>query len=110
MSHLFHITSLPLHINQYSYQVSQNDSYLIIETLSQLVLPPNPEDGKAILIVNVSEQVLSLETNDGVNKIYNNLYAPNGSFEVEIDANRMIYLIFVINISTNQGKWLTHLG
>ena len=110
MSHLFHITSLPLHINQYYYQITQNDSYLIVETLSNLTLPTNPTDGKARLLVNVSDQALTLESNDGVNKIYNNLYAPDGKFTIELDANRMIYLIYVINRLNNQGKWLTHLG
>ena len=62
MSHLFHITSLPLHINQYYYQITQNDSYLIVETLSNLTLPTNPTDGKAILLVNVSDQALTLES------------------------------------------------
>ena len=56
------------------------------------------------------EQALTLESNDGVNKIYNNLYAPDGKFTIELDANRMIYLIYVINRLNNQGKWLTHLG
>jgi hypothetical protein len=110
MSHLFHITSLPLHINQYSYQITQNDSYLIVETLSQLVLPPNPTDATAILLVNVSDYVLTVESNDGVNKIYNDLYAPTGSFSIEMDANRMLYLIYVINQTNSQGKWLTHFG
>ena len=61
MSNFFHVTSLPLRINQYSYQIKENDSYLIIETMSQLVLPPNPADSKAILVTNVSDHTINLE-------------------------------------------------
>jgi hypothetical protein len=110
MSHLFHVTSLPLRINQFSYQIKENDSYLIIETLSQLVLPSNPTDSKAILLVNVSNHTIDLESQDGVNKIYNHLYAPEGSFDLKIEANRILYLIYIKNQSLNQGRWVTHLG
>ena len=64
MSNFFHVTSLPLRINQYSYQIQDNDSYLIVETMSQLVLPANPSDSKAILLANVSNQTIDLETHN----------------------------------------------
>jgi hypothetical protein len=110
MSNFFHVTSLPLRINQYSYQIQENDSYLIIETLSQLVLPANPLDSKAILIVNVSNHTIDLESQDGTNKIYNHLYSPNGEFDLKIEANRIIYLIYIKNQSLNEGRWVTHFG
>lgn len=69
MSNFFHVTSLPLRINQYSYQIHDNDTYLIVETMSQLVLPANPSDSKAILLVNVSNQTIDLESHNSANKI-----------------------------------------
>ena len=110
MSNFFHVTSLPLRINQYSYQINENDSYLIIETMSQIVLPPNPTDSKAILVVNVSNHTINIESQDGINKIYNHLYSPEGTFDLKLETNRIIYLIYIINHSTNQGQWVTHLG
>jgi hypothetical protein len=110
MSNFFHVTSLPLRINQYSYQIHDNDSYLIVETMSQLVLPSNPVDSKAILLVNVSNQTIDLESHNSVNKIYNNLYAPDGSLELNIEPNRIIYIIYIINQSLNEGRWVTHFG
>jgi hypothetical protein len=110
MSHFFHVTSLPLRINQYSYQIKENDSYLIVETLSELVLPSNPTDSKAILLVNVSNYTIQLDSQDGINKIYNHLYSPDGTFNLKIEANRIIYLIYIVNYSTNEGRWVTHIG
>jgi len=110
MSRRFNITGLPLRINQFFYQIKQNDSFLIVESLSNLTLPANPEDGKVILIVNVSEELLVLNSNDNTNQIYNNLYAPNGSFEIEIDANRTVYLMYIVNITSNEGRWLAQVG
>jgi len=110
MSNFFHVTSLPLRINQYYYQIKQNDSYLIIESMSQIVLPPNPTDSKAILLVNVSNHTINLESQDGITKIYNHLYSPEGTFGLQIEANRIIYLIYIMNYSTNEGRWVTHLG
>ena len=110
MSNFFHVTSLPLRINQYSYQINENDSYLIIETMSQIVLPPNPTDSKAILVVNVSNHTINIESQDGINKIYNHLYSPEGTFDLKLEKNRILYLIYIINHSINQGQWVTHLG
>ena len=110
MSNFFHVTSLPLRINQYSYQIQNNDTYLIIETMSQLVLPSNPNDSKAILLVNVSNQTIDFESHNASNKIYNNLYAPDGSLALKIEPNRIIYIIYIINQSLNQGRWVTHIG
>lgn len=110
MSNFFHVTSLPLRINQYSYQIKQNDSYLIIESMSQIILPSNPTDSKAILVVNVSNHTINIESQDGITKIYNHLYSPEGTFDLNIEANRIIYIIYIMNYSTNQGRWVTHLG
>ena len=110
MSNFFHVTSLPLRINQYSYQIKQNDSYLIIESMSQIILPSNSTDSKAILVVNVSNHTINIESQDGITKIYNHLYSPEGTFDLNIEANRIIYIIYIMNYSTNQGRWVTHLG
>ena len=110
MSNFFHVTSLPLRINQYSYQIHDNDSYLIVETMTQLSLPSNPTDSKAILLVNVSNQTIDLESHNTSNKIYNNLYAPDGSLTLKIEANRIIYIIYIVNQSLNEGRWVTHFG
>ena len=110
MSNFFRVTGLPLRINQSSYQITENDSYIIVETQSTLVLPPNPKDSKAVLIVNVSNNIIELLTNGLTNKIYNNLYSPEGSYEIKMEANRIIYLIFIMNYSTNQGHWVSHFG
>ena len=110
MSNLFNISSIPLHVNQFFYQMSSTDSYLVVETLSTIALPANPPESKAVMIMNVSNQAINIDSTDGTNKIYNNLYAPAGSFSLTVDANRIIYLIYTKNVSANQGRWLTHLG
>jgi hypothetical protein len=110
MSNFFHVTSLPLRINQYVYQIKENDSYLIVESLSELILPANPVDSKAILLVNVSNFTINLESQDGTNKIYNHLYSPNGTFNLEIETNRIMYLIYIKNISENEGRWVSMFG
>ena len=56
--------------------------------MSQLVLPPNPADSKAILVTNVSDHKINLESQDGINKIYNHLYSPEGTFDLKMEANR----------------------
>lgn len=110
MSNLFNVSSIPLHVNQYFYQMSSLDSYLVVETLSTIGLPANPAESRAVMILNVSDQQINIDATDGINKIYNNLYAPAGSFSLTVDANRIIYLIYAKNLLTNQGRWLTHLG
>jgi hypothetical protein len=110
MSNLFNVSSIPLHVNQYFYQMSSLDSYLVVETLSTIGLPANPAESRAVMILNVSDQQINIDSTDGTNKIYNNLYAPVGSFSLTVDANRIIYLIYAKNLLTNQGRWLTHLG
>jgi hypothetical protein len=90
--------------------MSNIDSYLVVETLSTIALPANPSESKAVMIMNVSNQVINVDSTDGANKIYNNLYAPTGSFSLTVDANRIIYLIYTKNLSTGNGRWLTHLG
>lgn len=110
MSNFFRVKSLPLRINQYTYQIKENDSYLIIESMSQIILPPNPTDSQAILLVNVSNHTINMESQDGINKIYNHLYSPEGTFDLKIEANRIIYIIYIMNYSTNQGRWVTHFG
>jgi len=110
MSNLFNVSSIPLHVNQYFYQMSSLDSYLVVETLSTIGLPANPVESRAVMILNVSDQQINIDSTDGTNKIYNNLYAPAGSFSLTVDANRIIYLIYAKNLVTNQGHWLTHLG
>lgn len=110
MSNLFNVSSLPLHVNQFFYQMSSFDSYLVVETLSTIGLPMNPAESKAIMILNVSIEPIHIDSNDGITMIYNNLYAPNGSFSMTVDANRITYLIYTKNLVTNQGRWLTHLG
>ena len=110
MSNLFNVSSIPLHVNQYFYQMMGIDSYLVVETLSTIGLPQNPLESKAVMIINASSQVINIDSTDGVNRIYNNLYAPSGSFSLTIDANRIVYLIYARNISANQGKWVSHLG
>ena len=110
MSNFFHVTSLPLRINQYSYQIKENDSYLIVETMSQITLPSNPVDSKAILITNVSDHKINIESTDGRNKIYNHLYSPEGTFDLIMEENRILYIIYIMNYSTNIGRWVTHFG
>jgi hypothetical protein len=110
MSNFFHVTSLPLRINQYSYQIKENDSYLIVETMSQIILPSNPADSKAILITNVSDHKINIESTDGINKIYNHLYSPEGTFDLIMEENRILYIIYIMNYSTNIGRWVTHFG
>jgi hypothetical protein len=110
MSNLFNVSSIPLHVNQFFYQMSSLDSYLVVEALSTIGLPPNPVESKAVMIINASNQPINIDSTDGTNKIYNNLYAPVGSFSLTVDANRIVYLIYTRNISANQGKWVTHLG
>jgi len=110
MSNLFNVSSIPLHVNQYFYQMSSLDSYLVVETLSTIGLPANPAESRAVMILNVSDQQINIDATDGTNQIYNNLYAPAGSFSLTVDANRIIYLIYAKNLLTNQGRWLTHLG
>jgi hypothetical protein len=90
--------------------MSSIDSYLVVESLSTIGLPANPAESRAVMIMNVSNQPINIDSTDGTNKIYNNLYAPAGSFSFTLDANRIIYLIFARNTSANQGRWLTHLG
>ena len=110
MSNLFNVSSLPLHINQFFYQMTSFDSYLVVETLSTVGLPQNPAESKAVMILNTSNQNIIIESTDEVNQIYNNLYAPGGTFSLTVDANRITYFIYTINRTTNQGRWLTHLG
>lgn len=110
MSNLFNVSSIPLHVNQYFYQMAGIDSYLVVETLSTIGLPANPVESKAVMIINASNQTINIDSTDGTTQIYNNLYAPTGSFSLTVDANRIVYLIYTRNISANQGKWLTHLG
>jgi hypothetical protein len=110
MSNLFNVSSIPLHVNQFFYQMSNLDSYLVVEALSTIGLPPNPVESRAVMIINASNQVINIDSTDGTNKIYNNLYAPAGSFSLTVDANRIVYLIYTRNITANQGKWVTHLG
>jgi hypothetical protein len=110
MSNLFNVSSIPLHVNQYTYQMNSYDSYLIVETYSQLTLPNNPKESKAILLMNVSNQVIVVDTVDETNKIYNNLYAPNGTFNLNIEPKRIVYFIYTKNLTTNTGMWMTHLG
>ena len=110
MSNLFNVSSIPLHVNQFFYQMSNLDSYLVVETLSTIGLPHNPVESRAIMIINASNQAINIDSTDGTNRIYNNLYAPNGSFSLTADANRIVYLIYTRNITANQGKWVTHLG
>jgi len=78
--------------------------------MSQIILPSNPTDSKAILVVNVSNHTINIESQDGITKIYNHLYSPEGTFDLNIEANRIIYIIYIMNYSTNQGRWVTHLG
>ena len=78
--------------------------------MTQLSLPSNPTDSKAILLVNVSNQTIDLESHNTSNKIYNNLYAPDGSLTLKIEANRIIYIIYIVNQSLNEGRWVTHFG
>jgi len=78
--------------------------------MSQIILPPNPTDSQAILLVNVSNHTINMESQDGINKIYNHLYSPEGTFDLKIEANRIIYIIYIMNYSTNQGRWVTHFG
>ena len=110
MSNLFNVSSIPLHVSQYFYQMSNLDSYLVVETLSTIGLPQNPAESRAVMIINVSNQVINIDSTDGTHQIYNNLYAPSGSFSLTVDANRIVYLIYTRNISANQGKWVTQLG
>ena len=107
MSNLFNVSSIPLHVNQFFYQMASYDSYLIVETLSTIGLPQNPVESKAVMIINTSDQDITIESTI---MIYNNLYAPNGTFAFTVNANRIVYFIYVKNLTTNQGKWLTHLG
>tara|TARA_B100000497_G_C7344358_1_gene225773 strand:- start:120 stop:356 length:237 start_codon:yes stop_codon:yes gene_type:complete len=78
--------------------------------MSQISLPPNPADSKAILITNVSDHKINIESIDGINKIYNHLYSPEGTFDLIIEENRILYLIYIMNYSTNIGRWVTHFG
>jgi len=110
MSNLFNVSSIPLHVNQFFYQMSSIDSYLVVESLSTIGLPANPAESKAVMIMNVSNQPINIDSTDGTNQIYNNLYAPSGSFSFTLDANRIIYLIYTKNLSAGNGRWLTHLG
>lgn len=110
MSNLFNVSSIPLHVTQFFYQMSSIDSYLVVESLSTIGLPLNPVESKAVMIINVSNQVINIDSTDGVNQIYNNLYAPNGTSSLSVEANRIVYLIYTRNISANLGKWVTHLG
>lgn len=110
MSNLFNVSSLPLHVNQFFYQMAPYDSYLVVETLSTIGLPQNPVESKAVMILNVSNEPIHIDSTDGAKMIYNNLYAPNGSFSLTVDANRIAYFIYAKNLVTNQGRWLTHLG
>ena len=110
MSNLFNVSSIPLHVNQFFYQMSITDSYLVVESLSTIGLPQNPVESKAVMIINASNQVINIDSTDGTTQIYNNLYAPMGSYSLTADANRIVYLIYTRNISANQGKWVSHLG
>ena len=37
MSNLFNVSSIPLHVNQYNYQMNSNETYLVIETYSNIL-------------------------------------------------------------------------
>jgi len=110
MSNLFNVSSIPLHVNQYNYQMNANDTYLVIETYSNINLPRNPTESKAIMLINASTQLIVINSPDNVNKIYNNLYAPEGTFSLNVEPYRIIYFIYTKNLTTNTGFWLTHLG
>ena len=110
MSNLFNVSSLPLHVNQFFYQMMPYDSYLVVETLSTIGLPQNPVESKAVMILNVSNHPIHIDSTDGTNMIYNNLYAPAGTSSLTVDANRITYFIYTKNLVTSQGRWLTHLG
>jgi hypothetical protein len=110
MSNLFNVSSIPLHVNQYNYQMNSNDTYLVVETYSNINLPKNPAESKAIMLINASTQLITINSTDNINKIYNNLYAPEGSFSLNLEPYRIVYFIFTKNLTTNTGFWLTHLG
>jgi hypothetical protein len=110
MSNLFNVSSIPLHVNRFFYQMTSSDSYLVVESLSTIGLPHNPPESRAIMIMNASEQAINIDSTDNTNKIYNNLYAPDGTFSLTVDANRIVYFIYTKNLASGQSKWLTHLG
>jgi hypothetical protein len=110
MSNLFNVSSIPLHINQYNYQMNTNDTYLVVETYSNINLPNTPNESKAVMLINASSHTIIVNSNNNANKIYNNLYAPEGTFSLNIDPYRIVYFIYTRNLTTQTGFWLTHLG
>ena len=94
MSHIF---------NPHTYTLI-SDPYGVVN------LPENVETSYSILVVNISNTNVVINSTDENVLIYNQLYARTGESSIEIVPNRMIYLCFFQNFEKTSKKWLSHLG
>ena len=111
MSNLFNIKSVPIYLhNTLSYKLRKFETHVITETATQIELPDDPDNTFAVLIMNISSNVTTVSTDDSSRLIYNHLYAPDGSTSIDMEPNRILYLIYVRNFSNTTGRWVSHLG
>ena len=89
------------HVYTPSFSIG-NERTLVIEVQSVINLPRYVQEYFEVEITNVSTSIVTITA---IDPIYETLYAPTGTNEIIIDANRKIKVVYIIKSSNNLRGW-----